>query len=80
MFLSLAYIGLKEPILKRKRKPAAGLTHARTSRIPFGESSKAILPILPIVTTYNKKINTINITNQLRADTTLDRRFRRGAL
>jgi hypothetical protein len=69
MFLSSAYIGLEEPIIRRKRTPAVGSTHARTSRVPFGEKGEDILSVPLMAAVYNKKMNGVDIANQLRADT-----------
>ena len=79
MFLTSAYTGLEEPITKKKKRPSAGATHARTSRVPFGEDGEAELPVPLVAAAYNKKMNGVDIADQLRADAAHSRRIRRGA-
>lgn len=79
LFLSTAYTGLEKPIVKKRKRPAAGASHARTSRIPFGDKGEADLPVPLISAAYNMNMNSVDIADQYRADTAHQRRIRRGA-
>ena len=79
MFLSSAYTGLEEPITTKRKRPSAGSTHARTSRVPFGDDGETELPVPLVAAAYNKKMNGVDIADQFRADTAHSRRIRRGA-
>jgi hypothetical protein len=65
------------PWRKRKR-PAATSTSAKTARIPFGNQPMKMLQIPCLIDRYNNSMNGVDIGDQLRAEFESGRRIRRG--
>lgn len=63
---------------KERKRPSETSTSAKTSRKPFGNSPRKVLPIPVFTENYNHKMNAVDQGNQLKAEYTMQRRHRAG--
>ena len=68
LVLSIAFTGFKQPVLRTRHQPSKTSISAKTARVPFAGQAVKDLEILIFIDAYNYYINSVDVRDQIRAN------------